>query len=222
MTTNPSSNLSDNQGHDSSTTDASGLLGRVLVLVAVALGFAAAGAFAGRNLSGGVAIAITVLALGMLIVQGLGGQRFRVGQFAVGWLYAVALAIGLGAGPVLTRYASADPSAITDAGITTALVVAAMGACGFSMSKDLAAWMRPLTFATIALLFLILIFFLTGNAGSPLISIAIAGISAVLILVDFNYLRRHGTDDDAVLLATGIFVSIVNIFLSLLDLFSRN
>jgi modulator of FtsH protease len=42
----------------------------------------------------------------------------------------------------------------------------------------------------------------------------------VLILVDFNYIRRHGTEDDVVLLATGIFVSIVNIFLSLLNLFN--
>ena len=33
-------------------------------------------------------------------------------------------------------------------------------------------------------------------------------------------LRRRGTEDDAIWLATGIFVSIVNIFLSLLNLFS--
>jgi modulator of FtsH protease len=36
--------------------------------------------------------------------------------------------------------------------------------------------------------------------------------------VDFNYLRRHATEDDVVWLATGIFVSIVNIFISLLNL----
>ena len=37
-------------------------------------------------------------------------------------------------------------------------------------------------------------------------------------MVDFNYLRRHATEDDAVWLATGIFVSVVNIFISLLNL----
>jgi modulator of FtsH protease len=36
-------------------------------------------------------------------------------------------------------------------------------------------------------------------------------------MVDFNYLRRHATED-VVWLATGIFVSIVNIFVSLLNL----
>ena len=33
-------------------------------------------------------------------------------------------------------------------------------------------------------------------------------------------LRKHGTEADAVWLATGIFVSIVNIFVSLLNIFS--
>ena len=47
-------------------------------------------------------------------------------------------------------------------------------------------------------------------------------VSAALLIVDFNYLRRHATEDDVVWLATGIFVSIVNIFLSLLNLFGRN
>ena len=32
--------------------------------------------------------------------------------------------------------------------------------------------------------------------------------------------RKHGTENDAIWLATGIFVSIVNIFISLLNIFS--
>src|SRR5919204_55873 len=58
-------------------------------------------------------------------------------------------------------------------------------------------------------------------APSPIVALAIYGFSAALILVDFNYLRKHGTEDDAIMLATGIFVSIVNIFTSLLSLFQR-
>jgi modulator of FtsH protease len=213
----------DRQDADHHTPPASstGLLGKVLMLVAVALGVAAVGALLGRGLPAGVAITVTLGACGMLIIQALGGRRFRVGTFALGWLYALALAIGLGVGPVLTRYVSADPSAITDATVTTALVVAAMGAAGLSVSKDLASWMRPLSGAVLALLVLVVVVHLAGNGGSPLLSLSVAGISAILILVDFNYLRHHGTDDDAVLLATGIFVSVVNIFLSLSDLFSR-
>jgi modulator of FtsH protease len=39
-------------------------------------------------------------------------------------------------------------------------------------------------------------------------------------VVDFNVLRKHGTEADTIWLATGIFVSIINIFLSLLNIFS--
>jgi modulator of FtsH protease len=50
----------------------------------------------------------------------------------------------------------------------------------------------------------------------------ILGVSALLIMVDFNDLRKHGTEADTVWLATGIFVSIVIIFVSLLSLLSDN
>ncbi len=69
--------------HGPSATSTSGLLGKVLVLVAAAVGFAAFGAFLGRDLPIGLAITVTVVAFGMLITQALGGQRFRVGGFAV-------------------------------------------------------------------------------------------------------------------------------------------
>jgi FtsH-binding integral membrane protein len=145
----------------------------------------------------------------MLIAQSLGGARFRTGAFALGWLFAVGLVIGLGLGPVLSAYASVDPAAITQAAGATALVVAVMGVGGFVIDKDLSGWLL------VGLLAVLL-----GTGASPLISLGIAVISAALILIDFNVLRRKATEDDVVLLATGIFVSIVNLFLSFLDLFS--
>jgi modulator of FtsH protease len=123
---------------------------------------------------------------------------------------------------VLAYYASADPAAITQAAGTTALIVAAMGAGGLAISKDLASWLRPLTFVVFGLVLVSLVLVLFGGGRSPILSLAIGGVSAVLILVDFNYLRRHGTEDHVVILATGIFVSTVNIFLSLLNLFSSD
>ena len=62
---------------------------------------------------------------------------------------------------------------------------------------------------------------LVGGAGNPLPSIAVLLVSCALLVVDFNYVRKHATEDDVVWLATGIFVSIVNIFLSLLNLLGR-
>ena len=95
-----------------------------------------------------------------------------------------------------------------------------MGALGFALSKDLAPWMRPLSFAIFGLVVVSIVMTLFFGGGNPLISLAIYGVSALLIMVDFNFLRKHGTEDHAVMLATGIFVSIVNIFLSLMNLFS--
>jgi modulator of FtsH protease len=78
-------------------------------------------------------------------VQAFGGERFRIGGSAIGWLFAVAFVIGLGLGPVLAYYATADPAAITQAAGATAVIVAAMGADGFVIGRDLGGWYRPLT-----------------------------------------------------------------------------
>jgi modulator of FtsH protease len=114
-----------------------------------------------------------------------------------------------------------EPAAITKAAGGTALIVLGMGALGFMLGKDLAPWMRPLSLIVFGVVIVSFVLVMFTGGGNPIVSIVIGGLSALLITVDFNYLRKHGTDDDAVWLATGIFVSIINIFLSLLNIFSR-
>jgi modulator of FtsH protease len=195
------------------------LLGQVMFLVAVAIGILALGSYLGRDLSPGTGVAFSFGALGLLLVQAFGGERFRVGSFAIGWLMLIALALGFGLGPVLSHYASSDPSAITQAAGVTALIVLGMASAGLAIGKDLASWLRPLSLVVFGLVAVSIVLLLVGSGGSPFLSLAIGGVSALLILVDFNYLRKHGTEQDVVWIATGIFVSIVNIFLSLLNLF---
>jgi FtsH-binding integral membrane protein len=200
------------------------LLGQVMFLVAVAIGALALGTVIGKDLSRGTALILSLGGFGMLMISSFGGQRFRVGTFAIGWLYATAFILGLGLGPTINYYASAQPDAIAQAAGGTALTVAGMGALGFAMSKDLAPWLRPLSLVVFGLIIVSLVLLVFGGLGgalSPVISLLIFGLSAGLIMVYFNYLRKHGTADDTVMLATGIFVGIVNIFLSLLNLFSR-
>jgi modulator of FtsH protease len=199
------------------------LIGQVMFLVAIAIGFLALGTFLGRDLSRGTALACSLGGLGMLLIQAFGGQRFRLGTFAIGWLYALALLIGLGLGPTIEYFATTNPSAITTAAGGTALITLGMGAAGFAMSKDLAPWMRPLSFIVLGAVGVSLGFLVFGGVGalSPVISLLILAASSALIMVNFNYLRKHGTGDDTVWLATGIFVSIVNIFISLLNLFGE-
>jgi modulator of FtsH protease len=196
------------------------LLGQVMFLVAIALGFCALGTLIGRDLSLGTARAFSFAGFGMLLVSSFAGQRFRVGPFAMGWLFVTALAIGIGLGPIIEYFATVEPAALTQAFAGTAATVLGAAALGFVLSKDLAPWMRPLSLIVFAACAGTIVWSLFGGTISPLISLAIYGLSALLIVVDFNYLRKHGTENDAIWLATGIFVSIVNIFISLLNIFS--
>ena len=197
------------------------LFGQVMFLVAVALGLLSLGAYLGQDLSRGAAMACSFAGLGMLLVQSFAGERFRVGPFAMGWLYALAVLIGLGLGPAIGYYVEFDPGTLAVAAGGTALTVVGMGALGLVLSKDLAPWMRPLSIVVLIAVGISLAGLLFGGLGSmnPILSLVIFAVSALLIMVDFNYLRKHGTEADTVWLATGIFVSIVNIFLSLLSLF---
>jgi modulator of FtsH protease len=200
--------------------DTATLLGQVMFLVGIAIGFAVLGSYVGKDLSYGTARILGFVGFGMLIASSF-TKVLRVGTIAIAWLYATALVIGLGLGPVLAYFVANDPSSITQAAGATALIVVGMGALGFMLGKDLAAWMRPLSFIVLGAVLVSFVLVLFASGGNPILSIIIGGVSALLIMVDFNYLRKHGGEDDAVWLATGIFVSIINIFLSLLNLFSR-
>ncbi len=198
------------------------LLGQVMFLVSVAIGFLALGIYMGRNLALGTATICSFAGLGMLLVASFApGRLFRVGPFAVVWLYALAVVLGLGLGPVIQHYLSTQPEVVYQAAGLTGLITVGMGAAGFAWDRDLARWLRPLSFIVLGLVVVSIVTVLLGSGVNPILSGAIAFISAALILVDFNFLRKHGTEEHAVMLATGIFVSIINIFISLLNIFSR-
>ena len=199
------------------------ILGQVMFLVAAALGLCAFGSLLGRDLDFGTARILSFAGLGMLIVQNF-VRPLRYGALGIGWLAALAALIGFGLGPVIDYYASADPAALTSAIGLTGLTVLGMGAIGFTMSKDTVRWARPLSFIVLGAVVVSIVGIFVGGIGalSPVISLVILVASAALILVDFNYVRKHATEDDVVWLATGIFVSIINIFISLLNLFGRD
>lgn len=200
-------------------TETSALLGQVMFLVAVALGFMTIGAWVGQDLAQGTAFILFLVAFGMLIAQSF-VKGLRVGPLAIGWLYAIALLLGLGIGPTIGYFLENDGTVLTQAAGGTALITLGMGAAGFAMSRDLARWMRPLSFIILGLVAVSWVMLIFSSGANPLLSAGIALVSALLIMVDFNYLKKHGTQNDAVWLATGIFVSIINIFLSLLNILS--
>jgi modulator of FtsH protease len=198
----------------------SAILGQVMFLVAIALAFCTAGTLIGREMDPETARIFTFVGLGLLIVQWF-VPATRVGPLGIFWLNAVGLCIGLGLAPVIAYLSETDPGAVPTAAGITALTTLGMASIGFVLDKDLSGWMKPLSYIVLAAVAVSLISLIFGGLGtlSPLISIVILGVSALLLLVDFNYVRKHATEDDVVWLATGIFISILNIFISLLNIF---
>jgi modulator of FtsH protease len=202
--------------------DTSLIMGQVLSLVAAALALCALATYLGRDLAFGTARFFSFAGLGLLIVQSFVAP-LRRGSLGILWLGLIASAIGYGLGPFIAYYVNTDPSAVTSAVGLTALTVLGMGALGFAISKDLKGWMKPLSYIVLGAVVVSIGSLIFGGLGSlsPFISIIILVASAALILVDFNYVRKHATEDDVIWLATGIFVSIINIFISLLSLFGN-
>ena len=198
------------------------IMGQVLTLVAAALGLCALTTYLGRDLAFGTARIFSFAGLGLLLVQNFVAP-LRRGSLGIFWLGLIASAIGYGLGPFISAYVDTNPSAVTTAVGLTALTVLGMGALGFAIDKDLKGWMKPLSYVVLAAVVVSIGSLIFGGLGSlsPVISIIILVASAALILVDFNYVRKHATEDDVIWLATGIFVSIINIFISLLSLFGN-
>jgi modulator of FtsH protease len=197
------------------------ILGQVMFLVAVALAFAAAGTYLGRNLSYGTAEICWFGTLGMLIVQ-MFVPALREGPVGMTWMFGLALLLGLGMGPMIASFATYDRSALYQAAGGTALTVGAMGSYGFATSRDLIRWMRPLFFALLGVFALSLVLILVGSGEHLVLNLAIYAIVSAYLAIYFQIIRRTATERDVVWIATGVFINIINIFLTLLRIFGNS
>jgi modulator of FtsH protease len=197
---------------------ASLLLGQVMFLVGVALGFFALGCYIGHGLSYQTGFLLEIAAIVMLFAQAF-VPALRTGTFAVVWLYALALLLGIGLGPVIAYYTTYDQTVLYQAAGGTALTVAGMGAFGFATSRDLVRWARPLFWAFLVVILASWLLVLFASGGDIVVSILIYVFASAFLAINFQYLRRYANADDAVWIATGIFINIVNIFLALLRIF---
>ncbi|MGZ6574003.1 MAG: Bax inhibitor-1/YccA family protein [Solirubrobacteraceae bacterium] len=193
------------------------LLGQVMGLVAVAVGFAALGAYLGRDLSGGTGL---VLFLGAFAcIFGLNAAAKGREQLAIGLLFGLGLLLGLAVAPVIADYAKTDPSALWQAAGATAALVAGCGAYGYATRRDLSSWARTLFWALLGLIaFGIVAIFVSIPNSHIIYAVAGLGIFGAFTIFDFNRLRRASADG-AVVIAASIFLDVFNVFLLLLELF---
>ena len=119
--------------------------------VAVTVGFAALGAYLGRDLSGGTGLLLFIPAIAVILGLNVAAARGRE-QLAIGLLFGLGLAARPGGRPVIADYANADPSALWQAAGATAAFVAALGAYGYATRRDLSSWGRTLFWALLGLI----------------------------------------------------------------------
>jgi FtsH-binding integral membrane protein len=198
--------------------DGHALLGRVMGLVAVTVGFSALGAYLGRDLSGGTGLVLFIGAFAAIFGLNFATAAGRE-QLAIGLLFGLGLLLGLAVAPVIADYADADPSVLWQSAGATAAFVAALGAYGFATQRDLSSWARTLFWALLGLIaFGLVAIFVAIPGGDVIYAVAGLGIFGAYTIFDFNRLRRADAGD-AVVIAASIFLDIFNVFLLVLQLF---
>ena len=204
------------------TLDTGTLLGQTMELVAITTGVFALGAYLGRNLSYGWGLIFFLAAFGCLIAMRATVKSANTGA-AVGLLFAFGLLIGFGTGPTIAYYASANPTAVWQAGAATALFMAGLGAFGYSTKRDLSVVGRVSLWAVVGLIvFGIVAIFVNIPSEDLIWSIAGLVIFAGLTMFDFQRLRRTTDTNSAPFMAASIFLDALNVFLFFLRIFGRN
>ena len=200
--------------------DARELLGQVMGFVAVTVGFAALGAYLGRDLSGTTGLLLFIGVFASIFALHFAAAAGRE-QLAIGLLFGMGLLLGLAVAPVIADYADANPSALWQAAGVTAAFIAATGTYGYATRRDLSSWGRTLFWALLALIvFGIVAIFVSIPNSNVIYAVAGLGIFGAFTIYDFNRLRRSA--DGAVLIAASIFLDIFNVFLLALNLFGRD
>jgi modulator of FtsH protease len=197
------------------TVGTAGVFGQVMGLVAVTLCFFTLGSYLGREIAEGASLVCFIG--GFVCIIGLNFAR-RSEALSITLLFAAGLLLGLGLGGVLNRYAEAEPDAVWQAAAATALFVGGLGTTGYAIRRDLSGGYRFLFFALLALIVFGLVTVFVSIPGGIIYALLGLGIFGAYTVLDFNRMRRAGMQE-AVPLAAGIFLDVVNIFLFFLRLF---
>ena len=179
------------------------LFAQTMGYVAATAALFALGAWAGRDLAGGVGIIAFIAAFACLI-----GMQFAVRRslpVTIGLLGAFGLLTGLAVAPTVAYYGSMDPQALWQAGGATALFIVAFGAAGYATRRDLAPVARASFWALVGLIVLGIVLIFAG-----------------FTLFDFQRVRTSTDTASAPLLAASIFLDILNVFLFFLQIFTQD
>jgi uncharacterized protein len=197
------------------------LFGRVMGLVALTVLFATLGVYLARDLGGAGWFIAWLLSFGCLIGLNAANARGNT-TLALVLLFAFGLLAGASVSTTVNYYAETDPTAVRQAFGATALFVGVLGAGGYATRRDLSFLYKIAFWLLIGLLVAgIALIFVRIPAAYTIYSIFGLGVFGLYVVIDFNRLRRAGSAE-AIPLAAGIFLDVLNIFLFFLRIFGRS
>ena len=197
------------------------LFGRVMGLVALTVACATLGVFVARGWGGAGWFIAWLLSLGCLVGLNVASARGSDG-LALALLLAFGLLVGASVATTVNYYAETDPVAVRQAFGATALFVGALGAGGYAIRRDLSSLYRLAFWLLLGLLAAgIVLIFVRIPAAYTLWSLLGLAVFGLYTVIDFNRLRHAGREE-AIPLAAGIFLDVLNVFLLFLRLFARS
>ena len=178
------------------------------------------GVYVARDWGGATWFIAWLISLGALIGLQVANARGNFG-LAFGLLLAFGFLMGASVATTVNYYAETDPRPVRQAFGATALFVGVLGAGGYATRRDLSFLYRFAFFALLALLVAgIVLIFVRIPAAYTIYSFFGLAVFGLYVVIDFNRLRRAGSEQ-AIPLAAGIFLDVLNIFLFFLRIFGR-
>jgi FtsH-binding integral membrane protein len=139
------------------------------------------------------------------------------------WAMLLTLGVGLSLGATLTVFLTVNPNAILNAGVATVSIFGTLSVYTIMSGKDFRKWGAFLMMAVIGLIItsLVNVFF----TQSSLVSLATSYIGVLIwsafIMYDISAMNK-GYNLNYVSIAIGLYLSIINLFQSLLHIFGSS
>lgn len=201
------------------TLTRSGLLAKVAGLLAFSMAFTAVGGLVGVELPG---LALPAL-IGVLILSFVVSLARNVAGLNLILLYTLTTLMGVALGGIIDVYLQAGAgTVVVEAGGTTALLTVGLSAYALTTKRDFSGLGSKLFLALLGLIAVSIVsIFVHATMLEILIGLAGSILFSVYLIYEVQQARFvEDTLPNAIVLAVGIYLSIINLFLSLLRLFT--
>jgi modulator of FtsH protease len=198
------------------TAERGSVLGKVCGLLAFSMAFTAIGALVGLRLSPGLALPATI---GMMVLSFALGFARNVRVLNLVLMYTLTFLAGIALGGIVSVYVAAGAGAIVlQAAAMTTVLTGGLAVYALTTKRDFSGMASKLFFAMLALVAVSFVgMFIGGSVLQLAIGLGGAVIFSLYIIFEIQQARYvENTLPNAIMIAIGIYLSIFNLFLSLL------